>query len=78
MYDKMSGQMYWPHLENDGYVTVKDYRSSASMRGTRFNRQRYLKLFLTCGTLEFVAMDVMEQLSKMDSGNTFVLLMRDR
>lgn len=42
MYDKMRTDMYWTHMANDVYATVKYFRSCATTRVTAQEHQKHL------------------------------------
>lgn len=78
MYEIMRLEMYWPHMENYVYATLKDCLSCASTIGTVYNHRKNLRLLLASGRLDFVAMNVLGPLPKTECGSQFVVAMTDR
>ena len=78
MYYTLRREYYWPMMASDVYNTVKECSSCASVRGTLFKHQKYLKLFPAAGPLEFIAIDILGPLPKTRKGNQVVLVITDR
>lgn len=70
-------KLFWPHMANDGYDTGDQCRSCAR-NGNRYRHKRSLQLFPLSGSLDFVAIDILRQLSKTTSKNRYVVVITDR
>lgn len=60
--------MYWPHMADDVYARVRNYRTCAQNR-VHGKKQMQLTLLFPNGALEYFGMDVIERLPKTKEGN---------
>ena len=78
IYYTLRREIYWPHMANDAFSTVRNCASCAATRGTLVRHQKNLKLFPAARPLDFVAMDLLGPPPKTAHGNRHVLFMTDR
>ena len=78
MYYTLRREFYWPQMANDAFAVVGNCASCAQVRGTRYKAQKFLQLFPASGPLEFVAMDILGDLTRTSRHNRFVLVITDR
>lgn len=75
-YGTMSYEYYWPHMPNGAYKKGADSQS-CSGQGTR-PHQNQLCLFLSAGTLDFLATDILGPLPKTNFGNQHEVVLNAR
>jgi transposase InsO family protein len=78
MYAAMRRRFYWRNMYKEVEETVRHCTVCAKNRVTERKRTRFLKVFPASGPLEFVAMDILGPLSKMEHGYRFLLIICDR
>ena len=71
-------ERYWPQMANDAFAVVGNCASCAQVRGTRYKIQKFLQLFPASSPLEFIAMDILGDLTRTSRHNRFVLVITDR
>jgi Integrase zinc binding domain len=77
MYAAMRRRFYWS-MYKEVEETVRHCTVCAKNRVTERKRTSFLNLFPESGPLEFVAMDILGPLPKMEHGNRFLLVISDR
>lgn len=76
-YDTLQQEFYWTHMSSDAYTMVADCQSCTA-QGTRNLRPKKFRLFSAAGPLQFVAMDILDPLSKTKPYNQHVIVLTDR
>jgi Integrase zinc binding domain len=78
MYAAMRRRFYWRNMYKEVEETVRHCTVCEKNPVKERKRTSFLKLFPASGTLEFVAMDILGPLPKMEYGNRFLLVISDR
>lgn len=78
MYQTLQNYFYWPNLAIDIFRTPRDCRACKAVRGTLRQHVTPMKLFLSSGQLEFVAMGILGPLPKLGAGHKYVPVITDR
>lgn len=77
MYAVLRRTYYWPLLTSDGHELVPKCESRRRHRPSP-KYQRWLQLFSRSKSLEFVAINILEPLTKPKQGNWFIIVITDR
>lgn len=75
-YNNMRHAFFWPHIAKDAHTTVMDCCSCPEER-PHMRQKRKLLLFLAARTLEYKAIDILQELSKDSSGYKHVIILTD-
>lgn len=67
----------WPHMENDAWITVKDYRK-CTKRFNAINKSQYADLFRRTSLLEFVPSYILGLPSWNTNRNKYVVTIAER
>jgi transposase InsO family protein len=78
MFRNMRRSLYWPHMAEDVYETVRQCYACARNRISERRHTTVLQLFPANGPLESVAMDILRPLSRTNHGNRFLLVIADQ
>lgn len=66
-YDSMGKELFWPHMANDVYATVRHWHSCTKSQ-IHGKRQPQLKLFYSDRSLYYVSMDILGLLPRTNKG----------
>lgn len=78
IYSTLRKDYYWLDMANDAFATLRNCASCAATRGTLFENQKDLKLFIAEGPPEFIAIDLFRLLLKPVHENQHRLVITDR
>lgn len=73
MYDSKRRELYWPHMGNGLYATVRGCQSVVE-NYTHRKSQRQLKIFFSEVSFLYVGTDILGFLPKTEQGNKFVVV----
>lgn len=77
MYETMQRDYYWPKMASNVYRAVTSCHSCAK-NGIKLKHKRHLQLLRTSAPYKFVALDILDSLSKATKGNHHVVIVTDR
>lgn len=76
MYDSLRREFYWPYMAHDAYTTL-DACKSCTISNTRYIQKRLLQVCLPSGSLDFVAMDILDTLPCTANKNQQIIVIAD-
>ena len=78
LYYSLRRDFYWPSMAVECYATVKNCVTCAKNRIALRKRAIFVRLFPATIPLEFVSIDILDELIRTRRGNKFLLVINDR
>lgn len=77
MYNTHRRDFFWPHMANYVQKAIVQWASCAQNK-SRYRHKRRLQVFPASGPLDFVAMDILVPLPKIQQENQYIVVKTDR